>query len=52
MDGTEDFMKKQSHLSMRKSDPTANVQMDCLTPEKIKHYFELLKDVLGEQGCH
>jgi hypothetical protein len=42
------FMERQSHLSLRKSDPTANVRMDCLTPETMKQYFELLKDVLEE----
>ena len=44
------FMERQSHLSLRKGDPTANVRMDCLTPEKMKQYFELLKDVLEEHN--
>ena len=35
------FMERQSHLSLRKGDPTANVRKDCLTPEKMKQYFEL-----------
>lgn len=37
------FMERQSHLSLRKGDPTANVQMDCLNPETMKQYFDLLK---------
>ena len=41
-------MERQSHLSLRKGDPTANVQMDCLMPETMKQYFELSKDVLEE----
>ena len=42
------FMERQSHLSLRKGDATANVQMDCLSPETMKQYFDLLKDVLEE----
>ena len=26
---------------VEKGDPTANVWMDCLTPEKMKQYFKL-----------
>ena len=44
------FMERQSHLLLRKGDPTANVRMDCLTPEKMKQYFELLKDVLEKHN--
>ena len=42
------FMARQPHLSMRKSDPTANVRMDCLTKETMDEYFQLLKDTLIE----
>ena len=42
------FMERQSHLSLRKSDATANVRMDCLNLETIKQYFDLLKDVQEE----
>ena len=42
------FMARQSQLSLRKGDATANVWMDCLNPEAMKQYFDLLKDVLEE----
>ena len=42
------FMARQSQLCLRKGDATANVQMDCLNPEAMKQYFDLLKDVLEE----
>jgi hypothetical protein len=44
------FMARQSQLSLRlrKGDATANVRMDCLNPEAMKQYFDLLKDVLEE----
>ena len=41
-------MERQSHLSLRKGDATANVRMDCLNYEAMKQYFDLLKDVLEE----
>ena len=41
-------MERQSHLSLRKGDATANVRMDCVSPETMKQYFDLLKDVLDE----
>ena len=42
------FMQRQSHLSYRRGDPTANVRMNCLTKEVISDYFDLLKEVLTE----
>ena len=42
------FMERQSDLSLRKGDATANVQMDCVSPETMKQYFDLLKDILDE----
>ena len=41
-------MDRQSRLSLRKGDATANVRMDCLSPETMKQSFDLLKDVLEE----
>ena len=41
-------MVRQSQLSLREGDATANVRMDCLNPEAMKQYFDLLKDVLEE----
>ena len=42
------FMARQSQLCLRKGNATANVRMDCLNPEAMKQYFDLLKDVLEE----
>ena len=43
------FMERQSHLSLRNNDDaTAEVWMDCLSPETMKQYFDLLKDVVEE----
>ena len=36
------FMERQPELSLRRGDANANVQMDCLNPEVMKKYFELL----------
>ena len=41
-------MARQPGLSLRRGDATANVRMDCLNPEAMKKYFELLKYVLVE----
>lgn len=42
------FIEREPDLSLRRGDATANVQMDCLHPETMKKYIELLKDVLIE----
>ena len=42
------FMARQPELSLRRGNATANVRMNCLNPEAMKKYFELLKDVLVE----
>ena len=39
-------MKRQPYLSLRKGDATAHDRMDAITPAAIKHYFDLLKEVL------
>ena len=39
-------MARQSQLSLRKGDATTNVRMDCLNPDAMKQYFDLLKDGL------
>ena len=44
------FMMRQSQLSLRKGDPTANVRMDCLNNETMDKYFDLLKDTLVENN--
>ena len=46
----ERFMKRQPQLSLRKGDATANVRMDCVNPEAMSQYFDLLNDVLEEYG--
>ena len=43
-------MERQPSLSLRRGDPTANVCMGCLNEETIQAYFDLLKDVLLENG--
>jgi len=43
-------MCRQSKLALRKSDPTANFQIDCLNDENIKAYFEMLKETLLENS--
>ena len=40
------FMERQSDLTLRKGDPIANVRMDCLNPETMEDYFEMLKAVI------
>ena len=40
------LMKRQPYLSLRKGDATAHDRMDAITPAAIKHYFDLLKEVL------
>ena len=42
----DSFMKRQLYLSLRKGDATAHDWMDAITPAAIKHYFDLLKEVL------
>ena len=42
------FMQRQLHLSYRRGNPTANIQMNCLTKEVMSDYFDLLKEVLVE----
>ena len=42
----DSFMKRQPYLSLRKGDATAHDRMDAITPAAIKHYFDLLKEVL------
>ena len=37
------FVERHPDLSLRRGDATANVRMDCLNPETVKKYFELLK---------
>ena len=41
-------MKRQSHLSLWKGDPKANVRMECLDKEAMERYFRLLKFTLTE----
>lgn len=49
MGGTEGLWRDDLiKLSVRRSDATVNIRMDCLHPETVKKYFELLKDVLIE----
>jgi len=40
------FVERQSNLTLRKGDPIANVQMDCLNAETMADYFEMLKAVM------
>ena len=42
----DSFMKRQPYLSLRKGDVTAHDRIDTITPEALKHYFDLLKEVL------
>ena len=44
------FMDRHPTLSLRKGDATANVRMDCLNPDTMKQYFDLLKNSLEEHG--
>ncbi len=44
------FLERQPILSLRKGDATANVRMDCVNPEAIGSYFDLLKEVLQEHN--
>ena len=44
------FMKRQSHLSLRKGDPIASVRMECLEKETMTEYFQLLKTTLTENN--
>ena len=44
------FMKRQSHLSLWKGDPIANVRMECLEKEAMTEYFQLLKTTLTENN--
>lgn len=40
------FMERQSHLTLRKGDPIANIRMECMNEETMTDYFEKLKYVL------
>ena len=43
------FLERQSHLCLRKGDPTANVRMDAMAnKEALDNYFKLLKEVMEE----
>ena len=44
------FMDRHPKLSLRKGDATANVRMECLNPDTMKQYFDLLKDALEKHG--
>ena len=44
------FMDRHPKLSLRKGDATANVRMECLNPDMMKQYFDLLKDALEKHG--
>lgn len=46
----DSFMQRQRQLSLRKGDATTNVLMDCVNPEAISQYFDVLNDVLEEYG--
>jgi len=39
-------MERQGDFALRKGDPIANVQMDCLNAETMTEYFEMLKAVM------
>jgi len=39
-------MERQSDLSLCNGDLIANVQMDCMNPETMDEYFEMLKAVM------
>jgi len=43
-------MDRHPTLSLRKGDATANVRMECLNPNTMKQYFDLLKNSLEEHG--
>ena len=43
-------MKRQPYLSLRKGDAAANVQLDAITPEAVKYYFDLLDKTLQENN--
>ena len=48
----ERFMKRQPQLSLRKGDATANVRMNCVDPEAMSQYIDLLNDVQNvRQSC-
>ena len=44
------FLERQPQLSYHRSDPTANVRMDCLNKDAMTQYFDLLKEVLTENN--
>lgn len=44
------FMQRQSQLSLRKGDPTANVRMNCLNKKTMDNYFDLLENTLTENN--
>ena len=44
------FMKRQPYLSLHKGDAAANVQLDAIMPEAVKHYFNLLDKILQENN--
>ena len=39
-------MSRQSGLSLRRGDPTANIRMNCLNEEIMNEYFDMLKKTL------
>ena len=41
------FMKRQTYCSLCKGDPAA-IEMDVVTSQAIKHYFNLLKKTLKD----
>ena len=43
-------MKRQPYLSLRKGDAAANVRLDAITPEAVKHYFDVLDQTLQENN--
>ena len=43
-------MKRNSTLSLRKGDSTANVRMDCLNETNINNCFDLLKGTLEDNS--
>ena len=45
----EKFMKRQTYLSLCKGDPAAN-EMDAVTSQAIKHYFDLLEKTLKDNN--
>ena len=43
-------MKRNSTLSLRKGDSTANVRIDCLNETNINNYFDLVKGTLEDNS--